>query len=160
MEEALGEAYSEPVADVRGFVAQMRGLAGRLDAGTHLARDRLDLPALVAQRPQVDALASRRGVLREESRAVRSRADAEPASQLVRISVQDRCEDIAEDSIPIDAILGDPGPHRGESVRKALRVPPTVFELARELLPCFREAERRRVVGGGEPAVTGARDPT
>ena len=41
-------------------------LSGALDPRSHLARHQLDLPSLVAQRPEVDALASRRGVAGEK----------------------------------------------------------------------------------------------
>jgi hypothetical protein len=57
--------------------------SGALDPGSHLAGHQFDLPSLVAQRPKVDALASRRGVVGEKSRAVLSRADAKLASKLV-----------------------------------------------------------------------------
>ena len=64
--------------------------SGALDPGSHLARNQLDLPSLVAQRPKVDALASRRGVVGEKSRAVLSRADAELTTKLVGIAIQER----------------------------------------------------------------------
>src|SRR5829696_8739487 len=67
-----------------------RSVSGRLDPRNHLAPHQLDLPSLVAQRPKVDALASRRGVVGEKSRAVLGGPDAKLASKLVGISVQER----------------------------------------------------------------------
>ena len=155
-----------PKAEARGAprLAQGRvpGLipaSGALDPGSHIARQQLDLPSLVAQRPEVDALASRAGVVGEQRRAVLSGADAELGSKLVGISVQERSQDVAKDPVALGAIAGNPGPHRGERIGKALRVAAAIFEHARQAVTGFGEAVRRRVVGGGKPAVSGPRDP-
>src|SRR5439155_20810388 len=112
------------------------------------------------KRPKVDAVASGRGIGGEKSRTVLSRADAELASKLVGISVQEGREDVAEHSIALGAIFGDPGPHRGKSIGKALRVAAALFELACQAAASFGESVRRRVIRGGKPAVSGTRDPT
>jgi hypothetical protein len=133
--------------------------SGALDPGSHLARHQPDLPSLVAQRPKVDALASRRGVGGEKSRAVLSRADAKLASKLVWVSIQERREDVAKDSLALGAIFGDPGPHRGKSIGKTLRVAAAVFELTCQAATSFGESVRRRVIRGGKPAVSSTRNP-
>ena len=128
--------------ETRGYVARILGLmrgagdttgldaaggaagaslaaAGGLDPRCHLARHELDLPPFVSQRPEVDALASRRRV-----------ADRSPAQcsagpmhscrrQLLGIAFQKRSEDLAEDAVALGAILGHPGPHGRERVGKA-----------------------------------------
>ena len=151
------------VLGARGRRAGVRradeGLAAPLDAGDHLARDQLDLPR--ARRPTATGRRARIPPRRTRREARRSAPPGRCRAGLAarRDLVQHRREHVAQDAILIDAILGDPGPHRGERIGEALRVPPTVLELARQALPCFREADRRRVVGGGEPAVSGTRDP-
>ena len=83
----------------------------RLDPRNHLARHQLDLSSLVAQGPQVDALASRAGVARQEGGAVFGGADADLLTKL-RISIQQGGEDLAiETSIALGTIsLVNPRP--------------------------------------------------
>ena len=88
------------------------------------------------------------------------RADANLPAQLSRISVQQRSQNVAEDPIALGSIVRNPGPHRRERIRKAVRVPAPPLELARQLSASGREQLRRRVVGGTEPAVSQPRHPS
>ena len=130
-----------------------------LDQRRDVACHELDLPSLVAQRPQVDALAPRRRVPREKLCAVFRGSDADLTPEVVAISIQQRREHLTEHTITLRAILGHPRPHRGEGVRKAVRVAAAAGELARQQLARLAEALRSRVVGRGDPAVSGSRDP-
>ena len=92
-------------------------------------RTSLDLPSLVSQRPQVDALAPRRRIPREKLCAVFRGSDANLIPQVVAISIQQRREHLAEYTITIRPILRHPRPHRGEAVGEAGVVAPALLEL-------------------------------
>ena len=81
-------------------------------------RHQLQLPRLIAQRPQVDALAASLGVTREELGAVPGGTDADLRTKLVGISPQDWSQDVGEHTIALCPVLRYPGPHRRERVGK------------------------------------------
>src|SRR5215204_5490551 len=62
----------------------------------HRLRDQLELTRLVAQRPQVDALAAGLDVPREQLGALPGGSDADLRAKLARISPQDRTQDPGE----------------------------------------------------------------
>jgi hypothetical protein len=109
---------------------------------------------LIAERPEVDALAAGLRVTREKLDAVLGGTDADLGTKLLGISPQDWSQDIAEHAVGLRSIPGHPGPHRGERGRKAVCVSPASLERTRQGGARRGEALRRRVVGGGEPAVT------
>ncbi len=59
-----------------------------LDQRDDALGNQLELPALVAERPEVDPLASGRGVAREQLRTVLRAADADLIAQLVGVAIQ------------------------------------------------------------------------
>ena len=65
-----------------------------LDQRRDVACHELDLPSLVAQRPEVDALASRVRLAGEDGGAVLRGADAELLPQPVLVSIQKRRHDV------------------------------------------------------------------
>ena len=150
----LGDVRAAPGVRVRLPGAEDLAPSGARDC----VRDQLELPRLVAQRPQVDALAAGLGVAREELGAVLRGTDADLRAKLVGISPQERGQDVGEHAIALRPILRHPGPHRRERVGEAVRVPARVLERACQRGAGGGEALRRRVVGGGEPAVTRPRD--
>ena len=115
-------------------------IRSRADRSGHRLRHPLDLPRLVAQRPQVDAVASGVGVPREELGAMGGGPDADLRAELGGIPPQQRSQDVGEDAVALRAILRHPGPHRRERVREAVRRPPAVLERARRAV---RAPEKR-----------------
>ena len=120
--------------------------------------DQLELPRLVAQRPQVDALAAGLGVAREELGAVLRRDRRRPAREARR--------DLASGAEPgrrraRDRPRPDPSRPRSTSSRARSGSRPAPARAPRARAPGragVGEALRRRVVGGGEPAVARPRD--
>lgn len=86
-------------ADARGREsASGDGQAGTADDSAggsrqNLARDQLNLAPLITQRPEVDPLAARAGITRQQLRALARRADADPATKLRRIPPDQRGND-------------------------------------------------------------------
>ena len=122
-------------------------------SGTTSPRDELELAALVAERPEEDALATGLGVARQQFGAVLRRPDADLPAQLVRLSAENRRQHAGEHPIGLGPVLRDPGPHRRETVREGGRVAASICQGARKPGARRREALRRGVVGGREPAV-------
>ena len=66
-----------------------------------LARDQLNLAPLIAQRPEIDLLAARAGITRQQLRALARRADADPAVKLCRIPPDQRGDDLGQGAFGI-----------------------------------------------------------
>ena len=126
----------------------------RHELRSHFARDQFELSRLIAERPEVDALASGLRVTSEELDAVLRGTDADLATKVLGVSSQDGGQDIAEHAVGLRSIRGDPGLHRRERGGKAVRLSFASLERTRQGRAGGGEAFRRRVVGGGEPAVT------
>src|SRR5262249_44693078 len=122
-------------------------------------RDELYLASLVPERPKLDPLAPGSRVVREDRGAMLSRADAEPAVQLVGVAAEHRRHHVLDYLSRLGAGLGDPSPHRGEPVREVVGIASPLLKLFGERDPRSRKVLRGRVVAGGEPAVGKAGDP-
>ena len=116
-----------------GLAALPDGLAPRRVARRQLARDerhhalpkQLELPALVAERPDEDTLDSRLGKRGQALGTHFRRTDRqELLPQLVERSVEHGREDVREEPLGVPTLLGDVQPHRGEPVREAVRLLP------------------------------------
>ena len=75
------------------------GSAG--DPRHDLARDQLNLPSLVAYRPEVDSLAARAGIAGQQFRALLRRANADPPAKLRRVAPGQRADNPFQDSFRI-----------------------------------------------------------
>ena len=127
-----------------------------LHARNYLTRHELDLAPLVAQRPDVHALAARLGVAGQQRGTVFRGADADLRAELVRVAPQKRREDLAEHAIDLALVLGT----QVHIVASALGKPGRgrASRAPRQAVPRFGESLRRRVVRRREPPVPGAGD--
>src|SRR5215204_6466517 len=107
---------SSPASAARASAACSIPAASSLDPRKDLTRHDLELPPLVAKRPEVDAPAPRARITRQQLRAGLRGAHADLVAELVRIALQQRCEDLAKNPVALGAILGHPRPHRREGV--------------------------------------------
>src|SRR5215467_9711611 len=119
----------------------------------HRFCDQFELPRLIAQRPQVDALAPSLGIARQELSAVLHGTDTHLPAKLVGLSPQDWSENVVEHTITLRPIPRYPRPHRRERVRKAVRFAPMFLERPCQRTTGLAETLRCGVVGGREPAV-------
>jgi len=103
---ARGTGPSRARADASGLTEAARGRVSRLqprsgrepadsagDSRQDLARDQLNLAPLITQRPELDPLAARAGIARQQLRALERRADADPAAKLRGIPPDQRSND-------------------------------------------------------------------
>src|SRR5271155_3194037 len=142
----------------RSAETRVRPVSATSEVRRHRPGHQFELPRLIAQRPQVDALAAGLGITREELGAVPRRTDADLRAKLVGISSQNWSQDVGEHAITLRPILRYPGPHRRERVGKAVGFPPVVRERTLQGTAGVGEPLRRRVVRGRKPAVTRPRD--
>ena len=75
------------------------GSAG--DPRHDLARDKFNLPSLVAHRPEVDSLTARADIAGQQFRALLRRANADPPAKLSRVAPDQRTDDPLQDSFRI-----------------------------------------------------------
>src|SRR5262249_10540416 len=112
----------------------------------HRLCDQFELPRLIAQRPQVDALAPSLGIARQELSAVLLGSDTHLRAKLVGRSPQDWSENVVEHTITLRPIPRHPRPHRRERIRKAVRFPPMFLERPRQRTAGLAEPPPRRLV--------------
>jgi hypothetical protein len=85
------------------------------------------------------------------------RADADLPAQLVGISIQQRSQDVGEDSIALGSIVRDRGPHRRERVGKAV---PRPCPAHRARAPIRRERPRTAPASCYRPKQASRRPPS
>src|SRR3954452_24653237 len=134
------------------------GTLSRVGDWKHGRRCELDLARLVAEWPEVHALAAGLRVAREQLRAVRRRADAELVAQRIWIASEHRGQDLSQHAIGVAGVFADPGPHRRERVREPIAILAAGVKLLGQRLLRRFETVGRRVVRGCEPSVAETRD--
>ena len=87
-------------------------------------------------------------------------ADAHLPAQWVGIPLYERSQHPAPHSIAFGSIVGDPRPHRGERVGKALGVPAPIHQRTSQKRVSRSEPLGRRFVSRGKPAVAQPRHPS
>ena len=153
----------------RGARHRPAAASARADHRSDLARDQLELSPLIAQGPQVDAVAPGLGVARGAPRSA-PRTRRRPSAELVGVSIQQRGKDVVQHPIALGAIavtqvhivasaFGKPSASRPratsarDSIERARRNPPA---------SCYTpmQASRRRPRHPREPGRRApARDP-
>jgi hypothetical protein len=79
----------------------------RLDGWKHARRCELDLPRLIAEWPEVYALAACIRVAREQLRAVRRGSDAELVAQRIWIALEHRGQDLSQHAIGVAGVFAN-----------------------------------------------------
>ena len=87
-------------------------------------------------------------------------ADAHLPAPWVGVPVYERSQHPAPHSIAFGSIVGDPRPHRGERVGKALGVPAPIHQRTNQKRVSRREPLGRRFVSRGKPTVAQPRHPS
>src|SRR5262250_1152689 len=86
-----------PIDTTDGPQPSSTGGSGGGDPRHDLARDQLDLPPLVTQRPEVDSLAAGAGVTGQQLGALLRRAYADLPAKLRRVSPDQRSDNLRQD---------------------------------------------------------------